>query len=76
MDNHYYYVIRYFLVVEGIGIIKNVQNQLDNVFCEIGSMNILRKLLKVIEKNIGFETIININDIYRYLYRTKKTVQW
>jgi len=49
-------------IVEAIGIIKNVQNKLENIFCEIG-ISVHEKFKKVIEKNIGFETIIKINDI-------------
>ncbi|KAF0764342.1 Uncharacterized protein FWK35_00024147 [Aphis craccivora] len=49
-------------VIEAINIIKNVQNKLENVFCEIG-ISIHEKFKKVIEKNTGFETIIKINDI-------------
>jgi hypothetical protein len=49
-------------IVETIGIIKNVQNKLDNIFCEIG-ISVHEKFKKVTEKNKGFETIIKINDI-------------
>lgn len=41
---------------------KNVENKLDNVFCEI-RISIHEKFKKNIEKNTGFETIIKINDI-------------
>jgi hypothetical protein len=50
------------LIVEAIGIIKNVQNTLNNIFCEIG-ISVHEKFKKVIENNKGFETIIKINDI-------------
>jgi len=49
-------------VVEAFNIIKNVQNKLENVFYEVG-ISTHEKFKKVIEKNIGFETIIKINDI-------------
>jgi len=49
-------------VVEAISIIKNVQNKLENVFCEI-LISIHEKFKKVFEKNTVFETIIKINDI-------------
>jgi len=38
-------------IVEAIGIIKNVQSKLDNIFCEIG-ISVYEKFKKVIEKNI------------------------
>ncbi|KAE9528576.1 hypothetical protein AGLY_012151 [Aphis glycines] len=49
-------------IVEAIGIIKNVQNKLENIFCKIG-ISVHEKFKKVIEKNTGFETIIKINDV-------------
>jgi hypothetical protein len=49
-------------IVEAIEIIKNFQNKLYNIFCEIGIL-VYEKSKKVIEKNKGFETIIKINDI-------------
>lgn len=49
-------------IVEAIGIIKNVQNKLDNIFSEIG-ISVHKKFKKVIENNTGFEIIIKINDI-------------
>jgi len=48
------------LSVVKASIIKNVQNKLENVLIGI---SIHEKFKKVIEKNTGFETIIEINDI-------------
>jgi len=45
--------------IKAIGIIKNVQNKLDNIFCEIG-ISVHEKFKKIIEKNTGFETIIKL----------------
>jgi hypothetical protein len=50
------------IIIQTIGIIKSVQNNLDNIFCEI-DISIHKKFKKVIEKNPGYEIIIKINDI-------------